>query len=126
MNLNHFAVGLNSREDSDKFFIELLGMQEARNFPLKKDLNKAFFNVDKEITIIRYEKNDVAVEAIIDDQVSRTKDLYTHVCIIVDDKEAFYKKATSLGFECIKHPRDDGNGFFLFVKDSTGNIYEIK
>ncbi|GAH33544.1 unnamed protein product, partial [marine sediment metagenome] len=35
-------------------------------------------------------------------------------------------KASSMGYDVVKVPRDDSNGYYLFIRDSFHNIYEIK
>ena len=126
MKAEHFAVASNSEADSDKFFINLLGLKKTRSFNVSADLMEQFFNVKKEQKILRYENNEVSFEVFITNDTSKSKDLFTHVCLIVENRDEFLKKSLSLGYTTIKVPRKDGDGYYLFIRDSFRNLYEIK
>ncbi len=116
----------NSIEDSDKFFIELLGLNKVKDFLLPLDLTKKLFEVNKEQRIVRYSNDNLIAEIFITDDNSKAKDIFTHPCIIIDDREKLIEKATSMGFPIIKALRKDRDDYILFIKDFFGNLYEIK
>jgi len=126
LKIEHVAVSSNTEEDSDRFFIELLGMEKERAFVVSDDLIEQFFGVRKELKIIRYGKDDVSVESFITNDNSKVNDLFTHICLIIEDREKLIEKATELNFEVIKVPRKNSDGFYLFLKDNYGNLFEIK
>ena len=126
MKIEHFAVSSNTEEDSDRFFIELLNMNKERDFVVSDDLMEQFFGVRKEQKIIRYGNDDVSVEAFITDKNSKALDLFTHICLIIEDREKIIEKAKYLNFKVIKVPRKNSDGFYLFLKDNFGNLFEIK
>ncbi|KKK76150.1 hypothetical protein LCGC14_2866590, partial [marine sediment metagenome] len=47
-------------------------------------------------------------------------------CLLIENRDEFVNRAFSLGFTTIKVPRDNSTGYFLFIKDSFQNLYEIK
>jgi len=126
MKVEHIAVASNSEVDSDKFFINLLGLRKARSFNVSADLMEQFFGSNKAQRLIRYENDDLSFEIFITDDNSKTKDLFTHVCLVVEDRDEFVKKSLSMGYTTIKVPRKDGDGYYLFIKDLYENLYEIK
>ena len=126
MKVEHIAVASNSEVDSDKFFINLLGLRKARSFNVSADLMEQFFGVKKEQQLIRYENSNLSFEIFIPDDNSKTKDIFTHVCLVVEERDEFVKKSLSMGYTTIKVPRKDGDGYYLFIKDSYENLYEIK
>ncbi len=126
MKVEHSAVASNSEVDSDRFFINLLGLRKARSFNVSADLMEQFFGLKKEQQLIRYENDDLSFEIFITDDNSKSKDIFTHVCLVVEDRDEFVKKSLSMGYTTIKVPRKDGNGYYLFIKDSYENLYEIK
>ena len=126
MKVEHIAVASNSEVDSDKFFINLLGLRKARSFNVSADLMEQFFGVKKEQQLIRYENSNLSFEIFITDDNSKSKDIFTHVCLVVEDRDEFVKKSLSMGYTTIKVPRKDGDGYYLFIKDSYENLYEIK
>jgi len=124
--VEHIAVASNSVEDSDKFFIELLGLKKVKDFLLPLDLTKKLFEINKEQRIVRYSNDTIIAEIFITDDNSKAKDVFTHPCIIIDDREKLIEKATSMGFPIIKALRKDRDDYILFIKDFFGNLYEIK
>ncbi|TFG26167.1 MAG: VOC family protein [Promethearchaeota archaeon] len=126
MKVEHIAVASNSEAESDKFFTELLGLNKIRSFTVSEDLMEQFFGVNKEHQLIRYEGGNMSFEIIITNDKTKCNDKFTHVSLLVDDKENFIKKASSLGFTTIKIPRKNSEGFYYFVRDYFRNLYEIK
>lgn len=126
MKAEHIAVASNSEVDSDKFFIGLLGLRKTRSFNVSADLMEQFFEVKKEQLLIRYENKELSFEIFITDDESKSKDIFTHVCLVVEDRDEFVNKSLLMGYNTIKVPRKDGDGYYLFIKDSYGNLYEIK
>jgi catechol 2,3-dioxygenase-like lactoylglutathione lyase family enzyme len=126
LKIEHIAVSSNSEEKADEFFIELLGMRKERDFVVPEDLMAQFFNVKKEQRIIRYENEDLSVEAFITDDKNQVQDTFTHTCLIVEDRIRLIEKAKQLNLEVIQVPRKNSDGFYLFLKDTYGNLFEIK
>lgn len=126
MKIDHIAVSSKTAEDSDKFFIELLGMKKERDFIVSDDLIEQFFGVRKKQRILRYENENISVEAFIMDDDSIALDRFTHTCLLIEDREKLIEKAKHLNFKVIKVPRKNNTGFYLFLKDKFGNLFEIK
>ena len=126
MKIEHIAVSSNSEEEADEFFIELLELKKVRSFVVSDDLMEQFFNIKKAQRIIRYENEDLSVEAFITDNKNQALDKFTHTCLIVEDRIRLIERAKKLNFEVIQVPRKNSDGFYLFLKDSYGNLFEIK
>ena len=47
MKIEHLALGYNSEEEADKFFIELLGLNKIRSKTVPPELMEKFFSVKK-------------------------------------------------------------------------------
>lgn len=124
--IEHIAVATNSELDSDKFFIELLGLKKTRSFTVSPDLMEKFFGLKKEQHIVRYGNKNLDFEVFITNDSSRARDIFTHSCLIIENRDELVKKASSMGFMVVKVPRKDRNGYYLFIKDSYQNLYEIK
>ncbi len=119
-------MGSNSEKDADKFFIELLGLQKTRSFTVPSDLMEKFFGLNLDQPAIRYGNNNLNFEVFITENMEKAKDVFTHTCIIIDNRDDFLNKAISLGFPTIKVPRKASDSYYLFVKDLFENLYEIK
>ncbi|MEE9376903.1 MAG: VOC family protein [Candidatus Lokiarchaeia archaeon] len=125
MQIEHIAVGYNSEEESDKFFIELLGMKKIRLKTVSVDLMDRFFGVKRESTFIVYGNEDLRFEVFITNDKSKANDIFTHSCLLIENRDEFLDKASSMDFKVIKVPRID-DGYYLFIRDSFNNLYEIK
>jgi len=126
LKIEHIAVSSNSEEEADEFFIKLLELKKERDFVVPEDLMEQFFNVKKAQRIIRYENEDLSVEAFITDDKNQALDRFTHTCLIIEDRIKLIERAKKLNFEVIQVPRKNSDGFYLFLKDSYGNLFEIK
>lgn len=126
MKIEHIAVSSNSEEEADAFFMNLLELKKERDFVVPEDLMEQFFNVKKAQRIIRYENEDLSVEAFITDDKNQALDRFTHTCLIVEDRIRLIERAKKLNFKVIQVPRKNSDGFYLFLKDSYGNLFEIK
>ncbi|TFF86520.1 MAG: hypothetical protein EU517_00320 [Promethearchaeota archaeon] len=126
LKLDHIALASNSEEESDKFFISLLDMNKVRNFEVSNDKMRQFFSVNERHNFVRYENEDFSVEIVITNEKDRVKDTFTHTCISVKNGLKLIEKATSMGYVTIKVPRDRDDGYYLFLKDAFGNLFEIK
>jgi catechol 2,3-dioxygenase-like lactoylglutathione lyase family enzyme len=126
MKLEHIAVSANTEEQSDKFFVDLLGLTKVRSLSIAADLTRGFFGVDRDIHVVRYGTDSLQAEVFITEDNSRAQDLYTHNCLIVDDRDAFESRARSMGLDVVHLPKKGSDTYYLFVKDFYGNIYEIK
>ena len=126
MIVEHIAVGSNSEEEADMFFIHLLGLKKLRSKFVSADLMNDFFGVKDEYKFIIYSSNQATFEVFITNDKSRAHDIFTHSCLLVENREKLMSKASSMGYDIIKVPRKDSNGFYLFIRDFFRNLYEIK
>ena len=126
MKIEHIAVSSNSEEEADKFFINLLELKRERDFVVSEDLMEQFFSIKKAQRIIRYENEDLSVEAFITDDKNQALDKFTHTCLIVEDRIKLIERAKKLNIKVIQVPRKNSEGFYLFIQDSYGNLFEIK
>jgi len=125
MKLEHIAVAYNFELDSDRFFLDLLGLKKERKFSVSADLMEQFFGINKETKAIRYKGGNLNVEVFLTEDNSKAKDSLTHNCLLVENPEELLAKADSMGFLIIKVPRKD-TGYYYFILDSCCNRYEIK
>jgi catechol 2,3-dioxygenase-like lactoylglutathione lyase family enzyme len=126
MKIEHIAVASTTKEEADRFFSGLLGLKKVRSFSVSADLMEKFFGQNKQQKVITYQNSTTSIEVFITEDNSYKKDLYTHTCLLVEDRDKLVEKALSMNFPIIKVPRKNGNGYYLFVKDSFQNLYEVK
>ncbi|MFX1281305.1 MAG: VOC family protein [Promethearchaeota archaeon] len=126
MKFEHIGLGYNSEEGADKFFLTLLGLKKIRSKSVSSELIKAFFGGKGEYKFVQYAGNEVNFEVFITNDKSSVKDVFTHSCLLVENRDDFLSKSSSMGYDIIKVPRDENNSYYLFIKDTFGNLYEIK
>ncbi len=126
MKIDHIAVTSNSEKESDKFFCDLLELKRIKTFTVSEELSQKFFGVKKSHKVVRYQNESFGAEVFINEKESKAKDVFTHICIIIQNRDQLIKRAMEFGFETIKVPRNDSDSYYLFLKDSFGNRYEIK
>ena len=126
MKIEHVAIGYNSEEEADKFFIDLLDLKKIRSKSVSEDLMQSFFGVKKESKLVLYGDKDSSFEVFITNDDGKAHDNYSHFCLLIKNRDEFVVKAISMGFNVIKVPRKGGGGYYLFIKDLFDNLYEIK
>ena len=126
MKLEHCALTCRSAEEAESFFSGLLGLKKLRAFTIPGGLAGEIFGENSDRDVVRYGNQDFDVEVFLVGKTSEEKLTFSHLCLEVEDREAFYEKAREMKFETKKIPRPDGNGYHLFVRDASGNLYEIK
>lgn len=126
MRIDHVAVSANSEEESDRFFIGLLGLKKDKVFTVSEELMEQFFGIKKQQLILRYSNEKIKVEVFITNKKISAQDKFTHLCFIIEDREYFMVMAKKMAFEVIKVARKENDDYYLFIKDSFGNLYEIK
>ncbi|MHA1752948.1 MAG: VOC family protein [Candidatus Helarchaeota archaeon] len=126
MKFNHYAILSNSEEESDKFYMELLGMDKAYSFIISKELMNKIFSINEELKVIRYKSKEIDIEVFISNKEIKQEKSINHLGIVIENRDVFYQKAKSLGVDVIKIDKPQGNGYYLFIKDFFGNIFEIQ
>ena len=126
MKIEHLAVSSNSEEDSDNFFIKLLGLKKLRSFVVSSELMEQFFKIKKEHKVIRYGNEEVSIEVFITEDKSKAIDKFTHMCLVIEDRAKLIDTARQMNYEVNRVPRKNSDVFYLFLKDKYGNLYEIK
>ena len=124
MILQHVALTCSSEKKSDRFYINLLGLEKSDPKILPMTLSKAIFNVDTELMMINYRGEKVHFEIFITGNLINDAMQIEHVCLEVDDLQSFLKKCNDLGIEVSQIPKGDRT--LTFIRDFDGNLFEIK
>jgi hypothetical protein len=88
-------------------------------------LSKSLFGINQEFTVIDFGNEQIKFEVFIasSEGVVPPRKL-DHICLEVEDREAFLKKCKGMEFEVLQVPK--GDSLVIFVKDRDGNLFEIK
>ena len=124
MILRHVALTCSSEEKSDKFYQDLLGLQKSEPKTIPPALSQALFEINSELKIINYRDKNLHFEIFFSNQNSGGAKRIDHVCLAVDDLEAFLEKCLRLQVKVIQVPK--GDKLLTFISDDDGNLFEIK
>jgi len=124
MKLHHVAVVCSSLKNADRFYGEILGLQQIKTSVLNRELAEKIFDADLECQFILYENENFTIEVFIIPAAQQKITPIAHLCLEVDNKEKFAKNCQANGLVVKKIPR--GNSLLIFVKDYDGNLFEIK
>ena len=124
MLLNHIALFCSSEEESDSFYCRLLGLKKVNSRLLPSTLAEEIFGIRDELQLINYKNDDISIEVFIGNDKYSDASKIGHVCVEVDDREAFIKEYEAMNLTINKILRDES--FLLFIKDFDGNLFEIK
>jgi len=124
MKLRHVALTCASEDKADKLFVELLGLRKSEPKRLLPALADAIFGIGAEFLIINYLNDHIHFEVFIDGRQLNPASRLDHVCLEVEDLEAFLQKCHDLGMTVNQVPRGDSP--LTFIRDLDGNLFEIK
>ena len=124
MILRHVALVCSSEENSDKFYQTLLGLQKSEPRALPLTLSKSIFGINSELKIINYQDEHLHFEIFLTSSNKNSVRKIEHVCLEVDDLEAFLEKCRSLQMKIVQVPK--GDKLLTFISDDDGNFFEIK
>ena len=122
MKLEHIALSVSDYKEIDKFYINVLGMKQIKNFVLRKELAANIFEINEEITVFLLQKDKVVFEIFITTEYR--KKAFDHICISIKNREKFINKVLLNGYNVIRIKREIFD--LIFVKDKDGNVFEIK
>ena len=124
MVLEHVALVCGSKENSDKFYEKLLGLTKINSKILPRELSRQIFDLDSELQVINYADDTTRFEIFINSKESSDVKRIEHVCLEIEDMEAFIKKCHAMEAEILQIQKEDK--LLVFIKDFDGNLFEIK
>ena len=122
MELEHIALSITVPEDIKHFYQDILGMDKVKNFVLNKLLAYEIFGINKDTDVFLLQKDMLFLEIFVVDTISARN--FNHICLSVDDRKTVFRNAEQKGHTVICKKR--GNSDLIFIKDKSGNIFEIK
>ena len=124
MKLHHAAVVCASRENADRFYGEVLGLETIKAQTLGRDLSEQIFGISSECGMILYGREGLAVEVFLPPEAAKTPRSFQHLCLAMKDRDAFLNRCGHAGLAVKQIPK--GNALVVFVEDFDGNLFEVK
>ena len=122
MQLEHIAITVYDSNEISSFYKQILGMIEIKNFEIDKLLADKIFGIKKETQVYLLNNDQLFLEIFVDHKKQSQK--YNHICIKINNRESLINKAIAANYECMQIER--GSSDLVFIKDKSGNIFEIK
>lgn len=122
MKLEHIALTISDPAEIKNFYQDIFGMNEVRQFILKKNLAEKIFNIPRDTSVFYMQKDKLFLEIFI--SPGQNKQNFNHICLAVKDRELLVEKTCKKNYECIRIERELSD--LIFIKDKNGNIFEIK
>ena len=120
--LNHVALQCNDKEKVEIFFTELLGLPIKKKFTISRELSETIFGTGESVDVEVYDNDQARFEIFI--AQTEEKRGYGHVCIEIDNKKGFIDRCKQYGIKPMVITKGGKN--LLFVRDFSGNLFEIK
>lgn len=124
MQLKHIALVSSTAENAHRLYKDVLGLKKINEKTIPASLSNEIFNVDAEMKIVNYANDKVHFEIFISNRHHIRADSISHVCLEVEDLEAFLKRCRQNTVEVLQVPK--GDALITFVKDIDGSLFEIK
>ena len=124
MQLKHNALVSSSEDKADRFYQAVLGLQKINTKTIPALLSDKIFNLNSELKIINYGSNQIHFEIFIADKQGLETTTISHVCLEVDNLEAFLDTCRKMEIAVLQVPK--GDAMITFVRDDDGNQFEIK
>ena len=122
MKFEHLGITINDVNEVTNFYENIFKMNKIRSFKLNANLAEKIFNIPQSTEVYLMQNDHVVIELFVYNETKRT--YFDHFCLSFDDRQDVVKKAMENGYEVIIKEREKFD--LTFIKDNTGNIFEIK
>ncbi len=123
MNLNHVALNIYNEEELIDFYQNILGFHFEYQFNMPFELADTIFEAKEQPKAFLYKNENILLELFVYTvDVSRN---FTHICFESNNRDSIADKCEQSGYPVIRIKRSDKKDL-LFIKDKTGNIFELK
>jgi len=124
MRVRHYGLACRSEETADRFYEELLGLKKSERKTVPAALAEPLFGLSRDLEVLNYADEGVHFEVFIQEREPSVVVSPAHICLEVEDFDAFLERCRALNVPVSRAPR--GDRWITFVQDYDGNLFEIK
>jgi len=124
MRVRHYGLACRSEETADRFYVKLLGFKKLERKTVPARLVNAFFGLFRDLAVLSYTRDGIYFEVFIHEGEPSAAPSLAHICLEVEDLDAFLERCRTMEVPVIRAPR--GDRWITFVQDYDGNLFEIK
>ena len=122
MKLEHLGITIDNVNEVTNFYENIFKMNKVRSFELNSNLAEKIFNISQSVEVYLMQNGYITIELFIHKEMKKPS--FDHFCLSFDDRQNVVKQAMKNGYKVIIKKRK--NSDLIFIKDNTGNIFEIK
>jgi catechol 2,3-dioxygenase-like lactoylglutathione lyase family enzyme len=119
--LQHIAINYKDKQKADIFFTKVLNLKLLKSSILNPNLAKQIFNIYQQVDVFVYGNNLTIFEVFITQK--EIIHIFDHICIKVNNREEFINKCKKYRLKPYQIDKEEKK--LLFVKDFSGNLFEI-
>ena len=123
MKHNHIALTICNASEVIHFYEQVLEMKLLKSFNLYKELSELIFDISTEPEVFLLKKNNIVLELFVKKDYKSDFN-FNHICFEVENRVELIEKARTANYHVIHKCRETSD--LVFIKDKTGNLFEIK
>ena len=120
--IHHIALQCDNKEKAILFYHKTLGLKETKTFFLSESLTYSIFSLNLSVEVIVFQNDSLYIEVFI--VPVENEKTCAHTCLLVDNLVEFINLCKKNHVDYYSVKKEDRN--LWFVKDFSGNIFEMK
>ena len=120
--LHHVALHCDDKKMALRFYQDILGLELVKTFSLTKELTEKIFGLEKVVEVLAFQDSGIYIEIFLIN--SQRQPSCHHVGLAVENLEEFIVHCRN--HDVITYSVKKGEKILWFIKDYSGNIFEIK
>ncbi len=120
--IHHIALEYSTKEAAEVFFLEILELEKSKTAVLPRALSFSIFGIDSDVEMIVYANETSRFEVFI--HTKRKEHGFAHIGLTVPDKDEVITRCKNHGLKPFFIQKNDKQ--LLFVRDFSGNLFEIQ
>lgn len=121
--LRHVGLSIRGRAEIDDFYVDVLGLEKAREFDLPDEYAREIFRRQEGPPVAQLSGQGADLELFLGGK-GPEKGSFAHVCLSFPDRGKVLARAEKKGYEVTIIPRQ-GKADLAFIADRSGNKFEI-
>jgi catechol 2,3-dioxygenase-like lactoylglutathione lyase family enzyme len=120
--LQHIALTVNDPEEIENFYKEILLFTTKHKFSVNGEITRQIFNVGETTDVYMMSYDNTYFEIFISPEKERK--VFMHTCLAYRKAETICHNAIKRGYHTLVKKNKDHSTYF--IRDKSGNIFEIK
>lgn len=127
MKIAHIAIPSFYPEEDTFFYEKILKLKPKAKYTASENVMNYIFNTPSAVEVVIYEKKGITLEVFHLPKEYREKAYKEvfHICIVVRNREKLVKEVERRGYE-VKRLKREGKPDLIFIKDKSGNLFEVR